>query len=397
MIISEARAIDDVIKMSWVRATRGSNNEYIFPSQIPTVLAEIESTLTLGSILTDEESYLLGQLNANRRDMKITKPEFKNLILKTVDCKSFEELFQKRFNMSVPEIRRRMTVPGSPYEEHARKPITPISRPLSSHAPLDGRPGTRTDKGVVWEELNKKDKYIQEREHEIELRNIENSNLRVTNRDQEKTIRQLDSENSVLKNHIRSLESQLSKIPGERSTRNLLTKLKDRDLVIKSLELVCEEYRNNINDFEKRDADSSKELKEIKATLEEQDRVFESLQKNLPIGSTEDTYLRGFFMNLPFIKQYFHYFRYKHENKDMKLFLLNVFVLFLTALLVGNILQLIFYVIMGIIQSSQECQGASYVYDDYSFTGSWLTSASIFENWRPIIWLEEFVYRFTDW
>ncbi|EGW35324.1 uncharacterized protein SPAPADRAFT_132013 [Spathaspora passalidarum NRRL Y-27907] len=397
MAIGISRPVDDLINLSWIRTARGVNREYIYASQLQSVIAEIEKALAIGSILTEDEMRLFIKLAEKKQDMKIKKTQLKELISAAAEMHSFEELLQTRFNMGESDIRRCLNVPSSGYDEHTKSPIVPVSRPLSSRTPSDERSGAKSDKGLLWEELHVKDKYIHDKDHEIELKNTENLNLRRINREQEKSIRKLDNELSVLKNHVRSLESQLSKIPGERATRNLLTKLKDRDLVIKSLEQVCEEYRENISDLEKKEAENFKELNEIKKTLNHQDQIFENLQKNLPVGSTGDTKLKGFLMNLPFVKQYLYYLQYKHENKDVKMFILNIIALIFAACLVGNILQLIFYVIMAFIRSKGECETAQYVYDDYNFNGGWLTRSSFFDNWRGIMWLEELIYRFTDW
>ena len=106
----------------------------------------------------------------------------------------------------------------------------------------------------------------------------------------------------------------MSHNPDNKSSRTLLSKLKDRDLTIKDLDQVGKEYRKRITQLEQRETETNIAIKKLEQSLVEQDKLVEALKEKLLSQSNETTtpttnMLKEFICSLPIIKQWILFFK----------------------------------------------------------------------------------------
>lgn len=391
MIANSESTIDKLISICWKRV-RGNSN-FIFLSQIRPIIHEMQSILRVDSIFNDNENKIIEQFIQSDPMKKLQKQEFKMFLNRSVQYGNIQILLLNRFKITTSEIEMRLKL----YDEvhngsDLPLPVSSDSRPSSSSA-------TKEYKYKFWDELKKKDEYIKEKTQDLNSKDIKYSRLLSQFDDQTEVNKSLHKENTILKNYIKELEFKLSHNPDNKSSRTLLSKLKDRDLTIKDLDQVGKEYRKRITQLEQRETETNIAIKKLEQSLVEQDKLVEALKEKLLSQSNETTtpttnMLKEFICSLPIIKQWILLLKYKQDNKSNRIFVLNMFTLVLSAWMFGLMLQFV-YRSSSLLFSTCSVTPKAYIYDNYGRSKIW--SKFSFDFWRRLPWLEQFVYRFIDW
>ncbi|RCK55580.1 hypothetical protein Cantr_05423 [Candida viswanathii] len=381
--------IDDLISICWKRV-RGSSN-FIFLSQIRPIIHEMQLILRVDSIFTDTENKLIEQFIQSDPMRKLQKQEFRVFLNRSVQYGNLLVLLLNRFKITTSEIELRV--------KHFDD-VVPNGELLSPADSLSSRPSTsgKEYKYKVLDELKRKDEYIREKTQDLNSKEMKYSRLLSQFDEQVLVNKTLENENVVLKNYVKELEAQLARKPEDKSSRTLLTKLKDRDLTIKDLDQIGKEYRKRITQLEQREMETNIAVKKLEQSLLEQDKLVETLKDKLISQTNESSAptLKGFIATMPIIKQWIMFLKYKQDIKSNRMFVLNMITLVLTAWLFGLMLQLVYRsgVILFYATSSSNIP-RTYVYDNYGRSRIWGRLG--FDFWRRLPWLEQIVYRFIDW
>ncbi|KAK6454104.1 myosin-like protein [Scheffersomyces xylosifermentans] len=418
--------IDDLINICWSRIARGSSADSIFISQVLGLISEIENALSIKKLLKDDELKLLKQMIQGTPQMRLPKKEFKEFLSRLVNFPNFEIFLYQRCNISADDLQRIMKVPykGPVSSYPSPKPMEnyqtfsrPSSKPYQStifeskiNVPTQLRsPPTSPSDWKLKSELESKQRLLSSTDSELRRKEAQNNDLVADNSLQRRKIHQLENEVDTLNNYIQTLEDQLSKRPGEGNSKRTLEKLKDRDRTIKGLEQLCNEYKKEITALEEGEAKQVKQATELIKYLNDQDVLIKNLQLKLALTGEdlqlqskrasledqgiEDSRLKRFLLNLPFLKQYYFYYKYKQHNKSPIMFIINIVALISSAILALNLLEYGLYFFTWVFTKSYDT--STYVYDSYG-TDTFNTKAT-FVWWKEIDSLEYLVYSLSEW
>ncbi|EAZ63820.2 myosin-like protein [Scheffersomyces stipitis CBS 6054] len=421
--------IDDLVNICWSRISRSSSSDSIFVSQVLGLLSEIESTLGVNSLLKNEELKLLKQMIQATPSMRLHKKEFQEFIMRLVKYPNFEVFLYERCRISMDDLRRIMNVPFKGPNPPTLSPLAPreikntANEARISHSRYfdhkENVSPNHTNKQLksppespsldyrytkLQSELNFKDEQLRTKESEYTRANLEYRKLVDTNSTQLKRIRDLESEVSSINKYVQSLEEQLSRQSGDRNSNSLASKIKDRDRTIRSLEQLSNEYRNELKNLEEDKLKSENSLAELVTSLREQDNLIKNLQlklsltgESLKIQSQKadpvrvNSQLQDFLLNLPFLKQYYYFYKYK--NNTRRLFIVNMFAMILATIIVLHVAECVLYFSIWFFTSKPN--SSMYLYNN--FDNEWYSTESTFVWWKEIETLEYFVSTISEW
>jgi len=145
--------------------------------------------------------------------------------------------------------------------------------------------------------------------------------------------------------------------------------------------------------YEKNDQNNEPIVQELIESITKQDVLIESLKKKLVLDeSGSKDRLKEFMINLPFLKQYYMFYKYKQENSNWGNLVMNAITLMFSSFMVVNFFKLVLY--MGTWIATYHSTEL-FTYDDYG-TG-WFSTQSTFVWWKEIEWIEYAVYYLRDW
>jgi hypothetical protein len=251
---------------------------------------------------------------------------------------------------------------------------------------------SRPDSAQLQTDLAIKQKHITERDIEIQQISSENRQLVSTTTTQNRKIVNLQNEITNLNSYVKNLEDQLTH-RSNGNVQQLLKKVYERDSTIKSLEQLCSEYQTELEKYEKNDQNNEPIVQELIESITKQDVLIESLKKKLVLDeSGSKDRLKEFMINLPFLKQYYMFYKYKQENSNWGNLVMNAITLMFSSFMVVNFFKLVLY--MGTWIATYHSTEL-FTYDDYG-TG-WFSTQSTFVWWKEIEWIEYAVYYLRDW
>lgn len=380
MIATQQSIIDKLIDICWKRV-RGTS-DFIFLSQIRPIINEIQDILQKDSLFNERENEIIKQFIQSDPMKKLQKQELKKFIDRSVEFGNFEIFLLNRHRLTSQDIKRRI-------EQNSFLNDSMTDTKIPRLLP------TREYKYKVWDELRQRDDYIKEKTQALDSKDLKYSQLLSQIDEQHLTVKALKGENLTLKKHIRELESQLSKQPPVNATNAVYgLQLKERDLTIKKLDRVGKEYKKRIGQLEQQQLEASKAMNILKQSILEQDKLVGKLKEKL-INKTNDdkSNLKKFITSLPIIKQWYILLKYKMDNRNTKMFALNIMLLIVTAWLFGMVLQMTYRT--GILLFSTSPSPATYIYDNYGRNR--LNFRLGFDLWRNIPWLEKLIYYYLEW
>ncbi|KAK6460904.1 hypothetical protein DFJ63DRAFT_320332 [Scheffersomyces coipomensis] len=342
--------------------------------------------------------------------MKLYKRNVQEFILKLVKFNRFDQFLQTRFQISLSDLRLSLNVSSSsshkntssylpfPFKRSekestepskswfSRTTTIPDSRQL--HSPPLSPPILPPSSTIIPTDLIKKNQ-------EIERLQFQNKSLEATIRTKESRILELQKEIITINKHTNNIEQQLHKRPDQNNVSKLLQRIKDKDGSIKDLQLLCEEYRQEISDLKQAQTLKQPMIDELIKNVTKQDSLIHQLQQKLQLDqkSSSSPQINSFLLNLPFIKQYYFLLKYKQDHKNWGLIMINILTLILSMIILLNGLQFVLYVTLWIFTT--RVNPSAYVYDDYGDSVFSLTST--FEWWKEIEWLEYLVYNLEDY
>lgn len=216
-------------------------------------------------------------------------------------------------------------------------------------------------------------------------------------RAQKRRIQDLEDKVQELTRETRLLQLQ-QKSPTQRSSAvfsELSAQVSEKEETIRNLERLCDRYQADVAKFAAVDKTNSSKTKKLAEALKTQDELIEKLKLKLQLDAedagTESSKLNWFLMNLPFIKQYFVYFKYQLDQRNVGSVFVNSVTLFLTCVLILNLLKMVLYGVVA-LGTAQPGRFSDYVYDAYDSSDEigmvW---------WREILWLEYGVSSIGDW
>lgn len=271
-----------------------------------------------------------------------------------------------------------------PYERADKYPIYTSERPYSSGLFFSRLSINQENGARLPEDLQ-------------ELKIGENSDSSTLVRSQKRRIQELEDKVHELSRKTRLLELQ-KKSPSQRSNlilSDLSAQILEKEDTIRSLEKLCDRYQTDLANFAAVDKSNSAKTNKITEALNTQDELIKKLKQRLQLeadnAGSDSSKLKNFLMTLPFIKQYFVYFKYQLDQRNFSSILVNLLTLFFTCVLVLNVLKMLLY---GAVALTTRLQTgfSEYVYDVYDSSDEirmvW---------WREIPWLEYGISSMWDW
>lgn len=430
-------SIDDLINLCWKRTTKDTPIEYIYVTQTLGFIRELELVLGIASMLQDHELLILKLMMDKSPLMKLHKKEVKEFLLRLVQFENFSD-FLAKLGVTMLDLDRALNLPTrkplSPYNRRINertdisdiktepqsdlresRPFSTDSRPYADIKPFtntrpftDTRPNpstfnkpastfsrqtiSRPDSAQLQTDLAIKQKHIAERDIEIQQISSENRQLVSTTTTQNRKIVNLQNEITNLNSYVKNLEDQLTH-RSNGNVQQLLKKVYERDSTIKNLEQLCSEYQTELEKYEKNDQNNEPIVQELIESITKQDVLIESLKKKLVLDeSGSKDRLKEFMINLPFLKQYYMFYKYKQENSNWGNLVINAITLMFSSFMVVNFFKLVLYLGTWIATyHSTEL----FTYDDYGT--SWFSTQTTFVWWKEIEWIEYAVYYLRDW
>lgn len=227
--------------------------------------------------------------------------------------------------------------------------------------------------------------------------NDENASLKQTVETQKQKIEYLDGKIKDLQRYSESLERQLTTKLGNLKdgmlVKELMIKNAEQDRIIRNLETLCDRYQQDLRYVAKQEENNQRLIDLLRQNVTKQDQLAEKLKIKLDLNQPEEKELKQFLMRLPFIKQYYMFFKYGNDQRNIGVLLLNLFTLLLTATVLLNMIKFVYFMLLPlkigrIGESSMEYIQVDDLLTEEHILVSW---------WQQIEWLEYLMYRINDW
>lgn len=381
-------AIDELIGLCWNRTTK-NGSEYIYVTQILTFIRELELVLAILSMLQDHELQILKLMMGKSPLMKLHKREVKEFILRLVQQKDFLAFLEK-LGVTMLDLTRALN--RRPYSNEIKTEVKREYGESSYNKVLndDYRPSIpKTSTYITPRKPNIQSKYsaIPTKNEPI------HTNQSVSDREllssQKRTIISLENKIANLDSYVNNLKEQLAHRSGG-NVQQLLEKLYERDSTIKSLQQVCSEYQTELEKYQKIDQTNEPILNELIESITKQDVLIDSLKKKLALQEGSKG-VKEFMLNLPFLKQYYMFYKYKQENASWGTVVINMLTLIFSSYMMVNFFRLLLYVGTWMVTYHK---ADIYTYDDYGTR--WYSTQSTFVWWKEIEWIERMVYAIGE-
>ncbi|KAK6198743.1 uncharacterized protein RJT21DRAFT_122360 [Scheffersomyces amazonensis] len=405
---SSSDSIEELLSTGWEcvnpksTGTSLNDNEYIYIAQLVKIIEKLESVLSIKQLLTDDELKLLRNMIQTSPSMKLHRNQLKEFLLKMVHFDRFEIFLQTRFQISPGAVR---IIVNKSTDNNNINNINNSNNNINIHD-VNSKYKVNNNNNVENEQsrfsfqkqqLNTPPPEVnhlklQEKNTEIQRLTTEISSLQLSLEIKDRRIRELDDELQTINKHVHNIEQQLRKRPEQRNTNDLLNRIKDKDGNIKSLQQLCNQYQKEIKELKNQQSVNKLQMNELIKNLNENDRLISNVQNKFKIENKIDSII----LNLPFIKQYYNFFKYRKQQRNWGLVVINIITLILTTIILLNGLQFVLYVTLWFITSlSSKNQQLEYVYDNYGDPLFGLQST--FQWWKEIEWLEYLIYTIQDW
>lgn len=362
--------IDRFISICWENTLKRQANskDFIYVAGACELIKEFEDFLGTSKLVAASELSLLQKMAEQQPLLRLYKHEVLAFLLRLVRFDSFEKFLKQRASTTVTDLARLV----DNYELFNKK-----------DAMMD-MAGKFPDSRKLYDENTTNFKSFRgtgnTREFKFSSDNTRSFLLRKTKDYEESTLQQrkiyeLEESLRNLQKYTDSLEQKL-KSPSDEDLR---AKTESQEKRIRQLELLCLRYEK-----ENTDSEQKKLLRELTVALNTQDALITELLNKLDLGGEEK--LQSFLIGLPFIKQYYMYYRYQEENKNIGTWMLNGLALMMGFLLVSNIAKLFYYVSLSFSRESSQ-----YLYEmgeDENLSFSWI---------QQISWLEYYIYCIREW
>lgn len=430
--------IDELIDICWSKVVeRHGSKEFIYVSQTFDLINEMQILISSKNpLFTNNEDQLLRKMTSDNPTLKLYKHELVRFLLRLVHFTSLEKFLSERGGIKSYEINNIVTTnsrpfrkPLSPYNKKyndIKSPAKPIStstpmtyssRPLSkqtvsppqSPVSLRHRPYDRKEINGLRSSVLMKEQQINDRESQYSIVSQENNQLSMTIKTQERKIVSLESDIKSLKNYVETLEYQIERqsvnTPNSFSDRNLIKELVNKNTenekVIKHLENICEKNQQELAKTKSTDHKYEPIIRKITYEMNRQDELVEKLKSKLKLNEKQTTNktLQDFLQNLPFIKQYYFYYKYQQDQKNFGILFINFVTLCLSSVVILNIVKFVFYFVIYVFNANTSSTDdlREYIYDDYGLNTWFGVSQTSFVWWKEIEWLEYLIFNISDW
>lgn len=419
--------VNDFIEKSWQRFSTGTKNDFIYISQIMDMINVMSEDLDCKSLLKPEEVKLLTTMINEKPLLRLYKNEVTDFLKRLVNYTSMTKFFIDRVGISQFNLQLLLetntttntTTNTSTKKPSFNKPYSPYNLQNKQMSKSNDILNTSTptkhfddtlyptrpyrlagvDSGIALRE-----KYINERDDHISLISRENIQLHTTSKEQKQAIQRLQRDYDSLKQYVDALELKLDSIPSKGTNRlslaernmikDLLNQINTKDRTVQSLEQLCQQYQVEFQKLQ-----NSPMINNLSQSLKRQDELISALKTKLKLneGPRKDEEVKQFLLRLPFLKQYYMYFKYKQENKNFGTIILNVLTLILSTLLITSIIRIVYFVLLFMFNSygSKLSPFSSYIYDNDT---NWDKGEVVgITWWKEIEWLEYFMYNLEDW
>lgn len=385
--------LDGFITQCWNKVSQSKDFIYIW--QVTNLIEEFETRLGTKDILKQAEKNLLNEMIQDKPSLKLYKLELNDFILKLVQQNDMMKFLSERSGISRANLTSLMNNPS-----HSRIPLTPSKQHINSNVGVNidtSTPIKSTTPNVLrnhpLESL--KERQINQRDDQITLITKENNELRDSNHQHMAEIRHLQSSNATLKSYIESIERELkyanelnnsapNKTNQNAIIKDLVSQCNERDKTIKVLENMCEQYQKEFTKLKENPV-----IDNMTRNVAEQNKLIDSLKQKLKLSENSDN-LDSFLTKLPILKQYVMFYRYKEQNKNIGMVLLNGITILITFLGFLTFIRVFYFMLLGM--SSRSNDPLAYIYDDEP----WEDKISVIW-WKEIRWLEYLVYQLEDW
>lgn len=416
---------EELLNICWDRITlRSSIKEYIYVTQVFNLIAELQKLTASVSLLTEEESKILSSMMHNKSLLKLYRHELVPFLLRLVHYNDIYSFLRDRGDIRYLDIRR-IVSSERPRRGHfsefksylnengpelAQNTSTPLVKERSKRQMLSPPLSPVFDKPSL--NPTSADRFISDRsppKHGFpggfsdpplsggRGRILVDSDLRV---------RDLERELERVRGYSQSLETKLEKqkrydaydLNKERNMRDLISKNADTERKIASLQEVCDKYRDELHIYKREIDKKDRLLQEVLHGLKAQESYINTLNINLGLKDEKQesrSRLQTFMINLPFIKQYYFYHKYKTDLKDYRMLLVNVMALVLASVVLIQFLRflLILFIFLFPTFGWQTRHTDNYITDTLELR----LRPDLFNWWKEIEWLEYSIYNIKDW
>lgn len=429
--------VDQIIDICWEKTTSGSLSISI--DQILSIIQELERLLSTRSLFKSDEIQMLKQMSL-RPTSQLQKEELSGFLAKLAQAPDLETLFLERSRLNRFQLLRIVDdyKLNNRFRQDIRKPLSsynfrntfskfelpklldftqkmpsrvppPVrtSRPASAISALNpSRPISRTPISPPVSPPRFSDYGYKERSRNG-LQSDENDGLSQKVKSQKYKIEELDRKISDLERYSDSLERQLGNKMGNlkdgRIVRELISKNSAQDRTIKNLETLCERYEQDLKQVAKQEEVNQRLIQLLNGNLKKQDQLAETLKSKLELNQPEEKELKIFLRKLPFVKQYYMFFKYGNDYRNIGLFLVNIFTLVLSATVLLNVIKFIYFMLIPMKSGAIFDQTTlEYIYENnddlrYSILSDYSEGRISVAWWKQIEWLEYLVYQINDW
>lgn len=323
-----------------------------------TLIKSIEEILGVSNLLSEKELLSLKKATQNNPNVNIYKLRALEFILAIVPYNNFETFLYERFNIKLQDVFLSLT--SDKFNNNTRN--------LSKNDYSFSENRFTSINGGRNEDINEKDAKIRILQQEIIL-------LKASNETNLSKISDLEME-------VRSLNRYNLHLEQKHNNLDLLKQIHEKDNIIERLESQCKNYKFGAQSNSKLGLQPL--IHELISNIDKQEALIERLRMQLQDGKLETKGVQDFVKKLPFIKQYYNFYKYKQDHKNFGILVLDLVTLILSTIAVINVLRFTLY----LVKSSSNSSTYIYPFDDSDEVSiSW---------WKEIEWLEYFIYRLND-
>lgn len=435
---SITQPIDKLIDICWSKTIEASTpKDFIYISQAFGLISLLQDLVCSKDLLTTNEKQLLNKMSSDKPLLKLFKHELVPFILRLVKFTDMENFLVERGGISSYEISKAVNRNSKPF----RKPLSPYNmklnngkspaRPISTSTPMTynlrpdskqvisppqspvlmrPRPYERKEINGLRSSVLMKEQQINDRENQYSTVADENNQLSSTNRMQQRKIQSLEIDINNLRKYAETLEYQLErqnvKKPNVFKDRNIMKELVNKNTenekIIQHLESLCEKHQKALTRYKSNDQKYEPIIQKLIMEMNRQDELVEKLKVKLKLNESpsHNWEFKTFLKKLPFIKQYYLYYKYQQDQKNFGILFINIATLCLTSVILLNILKFVFFLMIYLFDMNRSTSANSlqeYVYDDYGLNNWFRSNEATFVWWKEIEWLEYSVYSISDW
>lgn len=369
---------DRLISICWSKCfSGGGSSGFLTAAEIRYFIAEIERFLGLDHLLTTQESELLRQLIATNQHMRLYREEAAQFLLRLVGCLAMQDFLLARSKLTERDLDR--LVDAYPLDRGARL-NNDAYRDLFRDPTRDRSVGTSTVPPVKTEPNEYTQKFKGPVEDSTWFQRVKNTTISFM----PKSFRDLTiygkDDNLVDPFYSKKFSEPLSDIKKEEPTsirdrygRSTRSNGRQQD-EIRYLELDRERYEAEFGN-----SNTSRRLEELMRAIEDQNVIIDRLERRNRLNYAPSD---GRFTFLSRLLRKTDIGLFSYPNM-----FLTIFVVFALAVLMLNVLKLVYFLLIMVYQNRQYVPFEE-PYDDVVISFSWI---------QEIPWLEYAVYQFQEW